>query len=147
MKFLKIVITFLAITFLFSVVYAFTTLKKPRATVTFYFDNSVGLTRGGINLGKMVLIQSEIKSTTNWVTSMQTTAPGAYLNSITFDMEAGDESDGITDGQYSLQEAVNAVWDEYRKYSLYDLPVHNNMFIPSIPGASPITIGRSPNNY
>jgi hypothetical protein len=142
---MKFIIALAAITCLFFLVNSFTTKnEKPSATVTFYYDNTVGLTRGGINLGTMVLIQSEVKNTANWVTTMQTNAPGAYLNSITFDMEPGDVTNGITDGQYSLLEAVNAVWDEYMKYGLYDLPTHNNMFTPSVPGASPITIGRSP---
>jgi hypothetical protein len=120
--------------------------KKPTASVIYYYDENVGLTRGAINPGSQVLIQSEVKTKSNWIASAQTGGSGAYLNAIMFDQEPGDVSDGIADGQYSLQEAIDAVWSEYTRMLQFDLPTHGNSFTPATSGASAITIGRSPTN-
>ncbi len=119
------------------------TTQKPSATATFYFKKGTNLTRRVINPGTQALSQSEITNTANWTTTTQISAPGLYLSSITFDQEPGDESDGIGDGQYSLQEAINALWNEYVRSSQFDLPGHDKSFTPDVPGATPITIGRT----
>jgi hypothetical protein len=118
------------------------TVQQPTVTSTFYLDNSAGVTQGPITPGTQVLIQSEITSTDNWITTSQIGGSGNCLNSITFDQEPGNVSDGIGDGQYSLQEAINAVWAEYLREN-FDLPTNGNSFTPPGSGASAITIGRA----
>jgi len=119
------------------------TSKKPTVTSTYYFDESIGSTRGPITPGIQVLIHSEIVTAANWITTAQMGGSGSCLNSITFDQESGDRSDGIADGQYSLQEAINAVWAEYVSGLQFDLPTSGNDFVPPVAGASAITIGRA----
>jgi hypothetical protein len=147
MKFLKYSIAAIVILSLMVIGFSYATKsKKTITTVTYYFDCSVGLTRGGITPGTQVLIQSEVTSTANWVTTAQSCSSGAFLCSITFDQEPGDVSDGISDGQYSLQEAINAVWAEYIRNNQFDLPTHGNCFTPSVTGASAICIRRAASN-
>ena len=117
--------------------------KSPATTSTFYYNNNADLTRGPITPGIQVLIQNEVKNIANWTTKASAEGlGGSCLSSITFDHEPRDESDGIDDGQYSLQEAVNAVWDEYVRQQ-YDLPTAGKCLIPAISNASAIVIGRS----
>jgi hypothetical protein len=139
---LKVVFASAAVLAIAAVVFAF---AKPTTTVTFYYDNSVGLTRGPLN-GTSQLIQSEVKTAADWITTAQLGGSGSYLNSIQFDQEAGDVSNGIADGHYSKQEAINAVWDEYVRNSQFTLPTDGNSFTPAVSGASPITIGRASSN-
>ncbi len=143
---IKISIALILVCFLGVTIVAYNSKsQKPTAQVTYYYDHSVGVTYCPITPGTMVLIQSEITDAANWTTTppSPSCSPGACLCSITFDQEPGDASDGISDGQYSLQEALNALWAEYVKASQFDLPAHNNSFTPSVSGASAITIGRS----
>jgi hypothetical protein len=119
------------------------TTQKPGAIETFYFKKVTNSSRKVINPGTQALSKSEITNTANWTTTTQLSAPGLYLSSIAFDQEPGDASDGIGDGQYSLQEAINALWNEYIRSSQFDLPGHDKSFTPDIPGATPITIGRA----
>jgi hypothetical protein len=147
MNYLKAPLAFIALSHL--IVVALTSAKhiiKPTATVTYYYHCSEGLPRGVINAGKQVLQESEVKKVANWVTTFHAGSPGAYLNSITFDQETGDVTDGIADGQYSLQEAIDQVWTEYVRDSQYDLPANGNCFTPAVSGASAICIGRASNN-
>lgn len=140
---MKIKVVFASVAVVAIAVVAFAFAKKPTATMTYYFDNSVGLTRGPLN-GTNLLVQSEVKTAANWVTTFQTGTGGDYLNAIKFDQEAS--SDGIADGQYSLQEAIDQVYAEYIKNSQYTLPGHNASFTPAISGASAITIERAFSN-
>jgi len=137
----KVIITSIAIIAIAVVVFAFV---KPTTTATFYYDNSIGLKRGPIN-GTQQLIQSEVTSTANWIPTAQIGAPGLNLNAIVFDQESDDASNGIADGHYSLQEAVNAVWSEYVKNNQFTLPLDGQSFTPPVPGASAITIERATN--
>lgn len=118
------------------------TIPKPTSTATFYYKKDEQTTRKAINANIQTLTEKEITNKANWTTTTQSASPGLYLGSITFDHEPEDASDGIEDGQYSLQEAINALWNEYIKDSQYDLPGHEKSFTPNIPGASEITIGR-----
>jgi hypothetical protein len=117
--------------------------QHPTSTATFYYKKEERSTSRGIIRGTEVLIEKEVTSKANWTTTTRATSPGLYLSAITFDHEAEDVSDGIEDGQYSLQEAINALWSEYIKGSQYELPAHEKSFTPDVPGASAITIGRS----
>src|SRR5690349_6691742 len=87
--------------------FAYTTkINKPIAKVTFYYcGNSIS--------GTFILPESEVRKTANWATTLQIESSGAFLNSITFAQESDNVSDGITDGQYSLQEAIDALWSHY----------------------------------
>jgi hypothetical protein len=118
-------------------------VQHPTSTVTFYYKKEVRSTHKGINNGTEVLKEKEVTSKANWTTTTQSTSPGLYLSAITFDHEPEDRSDGIEDGQYSLQEAIDALWSEYVRGSQYELPAHEKSFTPDVPGASAITIGRS----
>jgi len=126
------------------IIFAFTNKIniKPTSYVTRYFNRSIGLTRGPINPGTQVLIAAEVKDPDNWVTTVYTSAAGAYLNGIYYMEEPGDVSDGIADGQYSKQEAINEVWNEYVRGSQYNLPGYVSSFTPPTSGASAITIQR-----
>jgi hypothetical protein len=118
-------------------------IQKPTSAVTFYYKKEQRSTRRLINPGIEALTEKEVTNKSNWTTTTQATSPGLYLGAITFDHEAEDVSDGIEDGQYSLQEAIDALWNEYIKDSQFDLPAHEKGFTPGVPGASEITIGRS----
>lgn len=120
-----------------------TPTHKPTSTATFYYKKDDKATPRAINAGIQVLTEKEVTNKAKWTTTTQSTSPGLYLGAITFDHEPEDISDGIEDGQYSLQEAINALWNEYIKGSQFDLPAHEKSFTPDIPGASEITIGRS----
>ncbi|OQP59909.1 hypothetical protein A3860_35960 [Niastella vici] len=135
-----------SVTFSLLIVSAFpyaTHIKKPTTTVTYYYNCGTGLSRGTINPGTQVLIESEVKKAANWVTAFHASSPGGNLNSITFDQETDNVSDGIADGQYSLQEAIDAVWTEYTRSSQFNLPANGNCFTPPVEGASAICIGRA----
>ena len=138
---IKVVLASVAVVAIAVVAFAFV---KPTTTATFYFDNSVGLKRGPIN-GTSQLIMNEVTTTTNWVPTAQVSAPGLYLNAISFDQEAGDVSNGISDGHYSLQEAVTAVWNEYTRSNQFMLPANGSSFTPA-GTTSPITIERAASN-
>ncbi len=138
---IKVVLASLAVVAI--AVVAFSFAKKPTATMTYYFDNSQGLVRGPLN-GSNLLVQSEVKMAANWITTPQTGTGGDFLNAIKFDQESS--SDGIADGQYTLQEAIDQVYAEYVRNSQYTLPGHNASFTPAISGASPITIERASSN-
>jgi hypothetical protein len=117
--------------------------KRPATTSTFYYNKHTDLTRGPIISGTQVLIQNEVKNIDNWTSEASAEDPGvSCLSSITFNHEPRDISDGIEDGQYSLQEAVNAVWDEYVR-DQYDLPPAGKCITPAVTNASAIVIGRS----
>jgi len=130
---------------------AFTTKKahKPFTTYVMYYDLNLFQTRGPINPGTKVLDQLEVQDLNNWTTTFQQSATGAYLNGISFVQESSgiDVSDGIADGEYSRQEAVNELWKEYSKGTpaAYDLPTNGNTFTPSVSGASAITVERRAN--
>ena len=118
-------------------------IQHSTSTATFFYKKEERSNPGEINRSTEVLIEKEVTSKANWTTTTRATSPGLYLGSITFDHEPEDISDGIEDGQYSLQEAINALWNEYVKGSQYELPAHQKSFTPDVPGASAITIGRS----
>ena len=141
--------TFASLTFSFLIVAVFpyaTHFKKPTVTVSYYYNCSAGLSRGAITAGTQVLIESEVKKVANWVTAYHASSPGGNLNAITFDQEPENVSDGIADGHYSLQEAIDAVWAEYTRSSQFNLPANGNCFIPPVEGASAICIGRAAND-
>ncbi len=141
---LKAVLAATAISSLIVIAFGYAS-KSKKATVTYYFDCSVGLIRGPLN-GTNLLVQSEVKMIANWVTTVHHCYGGDYLCGIMFDQESGNVSDGIADGQYSLQEAIDQVFAEYIRSSQFTLPSHNNSFTPAISGASAITILRASSN-
>lgn len=125
-------------------------VSKPLTGINLYYRPNIGLTRGPIN-GTSTLIESEVTDPSNWVGFSQTSVTGAYLNQIYFDQEPNDISDGITDGQYSIQEALIQVWEEYMRsvdgHPQYLLPNNGSYFYPAgWPGASPIWVFRSSSN-
>jgi hypothetical protein len=142
---LRVAIASLAVASVVVAAFAFTTNKK--ATLKLFYQKNIGLTRGPIN-GTSQLIQSEVTDVTNWATSGATDVTGSYLNSITFDQEPNDVSDGISDGQYSKAEAIQEVWNEYVRVvgsaPQYQLPSNGSSFTPT--GASAITVGRDSGN-
>jgi hypothetical protein len=116
-------------------------IQHPTSTATFFYNKEER--SRGINSGTELLTEKEVTNKANWTTTARATSPGPYLGAITFDHEPEDISDGVEDGQYSLQEAINALWSEYVKVLQYELPAHEKSFTPDVPGASAITIGRS----
>jgi hypothetical protein len=117
--------------------------QKPASTATFYYKKEVRPTPKALTSGTQVLTEKEVTNKSSWTTTARSTSAGMYLGSITFDHEPEDVSDGIEDGQYSLQEAINALWSEYIRGSQFVLPEHEKSFTPDVPGASEITIGRA----
>jgi len=124
MKRFKIMLTALLLAGVIVVVFAFTNKNAHRTPVTpstmysMYYDADGFQTRGQIDPGNTVLVQSEVQDLNNWTTVFQVgCSTGAYLCGITFAQESSglEVSDGIADGECSRQEAVNALWSEYVK--------------------------------
>jgi hypothetical protein len=147
MRYSKIALAALIIINCIATLFGFTSDKNKKFTLTIFFQKGIGLTRGPIN-GSAQLIQSEVTDVTNWVTSGNVSVTGNYLNSITFDQEPNDISDGISDGQYSKAEAIAEVWNEYVRTvgsaPQYQLPNNGSCFTPV--GGSAICIGRDGTN-
>ena len=109
---------------------------KPTDTITYYY-------RGPTASGASLLSENEVRNTANWSTTCQISYPINSLHSITFNQESGNESNGIGDGKYSLQEAINAVWFEYASSGRSE---QGRCFTPAISGASVICIGKANSN-
>jgi len=149
MKRFQIVLTALGLAGSGALLFAFTNpnTHKPLFFTTLYYDINGFQQRGAINPGTQTLILCEVKDLNNWTTDYQSNATGAYLNAITFLQEPGDISDGIADGTYSRQEAINELWNQYVRGTppQYDLPTNLNFFYPPVFGATLIIVERRVN--
>ena len=115
MKVLKL--SFVAIAFLF--VGGFT--SKPKSTITYYYISGTDNQRlepGHIteaDLCGRTITSSVFCDVSNWDLSPQAFIPASnnnlYIAAITFDEES--VADGGSDGQLTLQEALNAVFAKY----------------------------------
>ena len=124
---------------------------EPHATITIYFDMNGIQKRGPILPGAPVLVRSQIQDIGNWTTVFQEkeSGPTDYLANIRFARESAGlyVSDGIEDGEYSIPQALNELWNEYVKGApaAYDLTLNGHSFVPPVPGATAIIVERRTN--
>ena len=114
--------------------FAYTTkINAPTAKITYYYC-------GATTNGTSILPESDVRKSANWTTTLQIGSSGVFLNSITFAQESDNVSNGITDGQYSLQEAIDALWFHYLRFLKYSPPTQKKCITPPESGASAICI-------
>lgn len=122
MKVLKL--SFVAIAYLFV---GFT--PKPLTTQTYYYISGTDNQRlepghtTESSLCERTITSANFTDVSNWTTSAQSFTPTSdlskYIGSITFDEEF--VADGGSDGQATLQEALNAVWTQYQSTNPPDI--------------------------
>ena len=118
MKSLKVVFASVAVVAIAIVAFAFA--KKPLAPVTYNYNlQSFQRLEPGhtteLELRERTITQATFTNISNWTTSSVSFAPtsdmSAYIGSISFNEEA--TADGGGDGELTLSEALNALYNQY----------------------------------
>ncbi|OQP55884.1 hypothetical protein A4H97_20040 [Niastella yeongjuensis] len=136
---LKVAIASLAVVATAVVAFAFTTAHKPTVDTTFYYqDENKFIGTGDVNS----IDASALNNPDKWdVDGSASFTTGDYLAAISFNLDEVNPANGGSDGDLTMQEAIDAVKALYQ--SSGSLPLNNSSFMQ---GSTVITIHRRSTN-